>query len=78
MWRACNDILPTQINLVKRGIINGDKCPICTREVETAIYVLWGCVAITDVWAGSIPNLQKGNSVFRYVLQLVEYLVEDR
>jgi len=64
VWRACNDILPTQINLVKRRIINEDKCPICTREVEIAIYVLWGCVAVTDVWAGSIPKLQKGNSIF--------------
>ena len=63
-WRACNDILPTWINLVKRRIINEDKCPICTREVETAIHVLWGCAAVIDVWVGSIPKLQKGNSVF--------------
>ena len=63
-WRACNDILLTWINLVKRRIINEDKCPICTREVETAIHVLWGYAAVIDVWVGSIPKLQKGNSVF--------------
>ncbi|XP_050270858.1 uncharacterized protein LOC126714661 [Quercus robur] len=50
--------------LVKRRIINEDKCHICTREAETAIHVLWDCAAVTDVWAGSIPKLQKGASVF--------------
>ena len=49
---------------MKRRIINEDNCPICTREVETAIHVLWGYAAVIDVWVGSIPKLQKGNSVF--------------
>ena len=39
-WRACNDILPTKCNLVKRRIINEDKCQICTREVELAVHIL--------------------------------------
>ena len=39
-WRACNDILPTKCNLVKRKIIIDDKFHICTREAESAFHVL--------------------------------------
>ena len=39
-WRACNDILPTKCNLVKRKIITDDKFHICTREAESAFHVL--------------------------------------
>ena len=39
-WRACNDILPTKMNLVNRGIIVDAACPICTRFLETTVHVL--------------------------------------
>ena len=74
-WRACNDILPTKYNLVKRKIITDDKCHICTREVESVTHALWGCAAVQDVWAGSISKLQKGVSAFSDFMQLMEHLV---
>ncbi|KAL0006082.1 hypothetical protein SO802_013643 [Lithocarpus litseifolius] len=74
-WRACNDILPTKCNLVKRKIITDDKCHICTREAELVFHALWGCVAVQDVWAGSISKLQKGVSNFSDFMQLMEHLV---
>ena len=39
-WRACNDILPTKMNLVNRRIIADAACPICTRFPETTVHVL--------------------------------------
>ena len=36
-WRACNDILPTKMNLVNQRIIADASCPICTRFPETAV-----------------------------------------
>ena len=30
-WRACNDILPTKLNLSKRRIIDDVMCPICLK-----------------------------------------------
>ena len=30
-WRACNEILPTRLNLSKRKIITDVMCPICLR-----------------------------------------------
>ena len=38
--RACNDILPTKMNLVNRRIIVDAACPICTRFPETTVHVL--------------------------------------
>ena len=75
-WRACNDIVPTKCNLVKRRIINEEKCQICTKEAESAIHIIRGCVEVQDMWAGSIPKLQKGVSGFRYVMQLIEHLAD--
>ena len=74
-WWACNDILPTKCNLVRRKIINDDKCHICSREMESVTHALWGCAAVQDVWAGSILKLQKGVSAFSDFMQLMEHLV---
>ena len=48
-WRACADILPTRVNLVRRRVLIGDKCPICLRESENTIHVLWECAAVQDI-----------------------------
>ena len=74
-WRACNNILPTKCNLVKRKIITDDKCHIYTREVESVTHAFWGCVVVQDVWAGSILKLQKGVLAFTDFMQLMEHLV---
>ena len=60
---------------MKRKIITDDKCHIYTREVESVTHALWGCAAVQDVWAGSIPKLQKGVSAFSDFMQLMEHLV---
>ena len=44
-WRACNEILPTKLNLCKRKIIVDAMCPICLRFLESVVYVLWDCGA---------------------------------
>ena len=75
-WRACHDILPTSYNLSRQRIVTEDKCQLCTREVETTNHALGECAAVQDVWAGSISKLQKGPSVFRDTLQLMEFLVD--
>ena len=56
-WRACADILPTRVNLVRRRVLTYDKCPICLREPENTIHVLWECAAVQDIWAGSCQKL---------------------
>jgi hypothetical protein len=43
IWRTSYDILPTRVNLYWRKILDDPKCPICGREDETTIHILWEC-----------------------------------
>jgi hypothetical protein len=43
LWKACNGILPTRVNLHKRGISDDPMCPICLRKEETVGHILWSC-----------------------------------
>jgi hypothetical protein len=60
MWRACNNLLPTKMNLMRRGVVQEAKCPICGREDETAKHILWSCPSAQDVWSCGPTKLQKG------------------
>ena len=75
-WRACNDILPTKLNLSKRRIIDDTMCPICMRFLELAIHALWECEVAKDVWSGSLKILQKGVSGQANMIHLMEYLLD--
>ena len=37
-WRACQDILPLQTNLVKRNVLQVDTCNECKVEAEDSIH----------------------------------------
>jgi hypothetical protein len=74
LWRACNNILPTKENLLRRKIVSDPICPLCGREVETSGHVLWGCDAARSVWSESLRAIQKCaveanefNSIFSYL-----------
>ena len=75
-WRACNDILPTKLNLSKQKIIEVELCPICMRFSESTIHALWECEVAKDVWAGSLKILQKGASGLANFTHLIEYLLD--
>jgi hypothetical protein len=49
IWRACNEVLPTRCNLIRRKAIEIKKCPCCEVEDEDAIHALWVCPAAKDV-----------------------------
>ncbi|XP_062152053.1 uncharacterized protein LOC133860474 [Alnus glutinosa] len=50
MWRACNDILPTRLNLLKRRVIDDGSCPWCNLEEESIAHAIWFCPTAKDVW----------------------------
>jgi hypothetical protein len=62
MWRACHNLLPTQVNLVNKGVIDDASCPCCGSEEETVLHVLWLCPAAQDVWGGNKSSFQKCRS----------------
>jgi hypothetical protein len=59
LWKACNNILPTKINLAKRGVTPDDKCPICKTEMETVNHSIWSCQSARDVWLECPLKIQK-------------------
>ncbi|KAL0009208.1 hypothetical protein SO802_010710 [Lithocarpus litseifolius] len=76
-WRACQEILPTRLNLARRRIIHDNVCPNCTRFPESTIHALWDCGVAVDVWAGSSLKLQKCVHGQADILELMEYLLKE-
>ena len=52
-WRAIKGILPTKVNLVKRGVIHDDRCDECNVEAESEGHLLWSCRRAQEVWQNS-------------------------
>lgn len=59
VWRAYLDSLPTNLNLSKKKIVESSMCPICLREQDSVIHVLWECSSTMDVWGKCSRNIQK-------------------
>jgi hypothetical protein len=51
LWWACNNLLPTNVNLFRRGVVNNKIFPLCEDEEEIVIHALWSCLAPQDVWS---------------------------
>jgi ribonuclease HI/ribosomal protein L37AE/L43A len=60
-WRACQNILPTRENLVRKKITQDPSCPICGQEDETIAHTLWYCPSAQDVWGGACIIMQKSH-----------------
>ena len=72
MWRACNESLPTKLNLYKRKVTSNPRCDLCHHEMEDTVHALWGCNRIKEIWweeetCGT--HLQENFSSFRDLFQ---------
>jgi ribonuclease HI len=59
LWRACQDILPTKVNLCQRKVCVENWCPICEQEEETTLHILWHCPSARDAWGAGSVKFQK-------------------
>jgi ribonuclease HI len=59
LWRACNNILPTKINLHRRKIVTDQLCPMCNSNAESNGHVLWRCDSAKAVWGCCRGPIQK-------------------
>ena len=75
-WRACQNILPTRVNLVRRKIIEDDSCELCKCAPENGIHALWECGVACGIWAGSSMKLQKFTQGQGDILQLFAELLQ--
>ncbi|KAL0009952.1 hypothetical protein SO802_005060 [Lithocarpus litseifolius] len=75
-WRACQNILPTRVNLAQRKIIENTCCELCKRAPKNGIRALWECGVAQGIWAGSLVKLQKCTQGQGDVLQLFDDLLK--
>jgi len=66
LWRACNNLLPTKMNLFQKWVVEEALCPICGREEEDTTHVVWNCLGARDVWGGDASC----NDPFSFLLLL--------
>ena len=50
-WKACQNILPTKMNLFQRKIIEDPTCDACGLCPETIVHVLCQCPKAVKVWS---------------------------
>ena len=77
MWRACKNILPTNLDLKLRKIQGEDVCGVCGK-VESSRHVLWDCEMAEAVWRESKLVLPKFQRPLRDFIEVVWKIWEDR
>lgn len=61
-WRrACQNILPTRVNLARLRIIVDDNCELCKMAPETGLRVLWECGVAKDFIKCLLHGLRWGS-----------------
>lgn len=80
MWRACKNVLPTKVNLIKRKVVNDILCPICGTYVNTMGHILWSYLAARDAWSMYGRRLQKSSvekEKFIHIVEELEDILDD-
>ena len=75
-WRACQDILPIRVNLVRQKIITEKGCQCYIGVPKSTIHAIWECGVAQDVWAGYVIRLQKCTTDFPDIVALFEYVLD--
>lgn len=50
-------MIPTRINLKKRGIYTVLDCPICLNQMESTDYGLFVCVRAREIWRNTFTKV---------------------
>ena len=66
LWKACNDCLPTKVNLVDES-----HCELCGKQPEDTKHALWSCVAVRRVWCVDFNWVSEDLTVYGMFLDLV-------
>lgn len=68
-WRACQNILPTKMNLFHRKVIDNPTCEECGLCPETAVHVLCHCTKAKAVWSHcNLSSMTEGQGDFMDIL----------
>ena len=77
MWRACKNILLTNLCLCIRKVSNGDECGL-RGMVESSGHALWGCWLADVVWKEAKISLPRGCQPYRDFIDVVWKFWEER
>lgn len=58
VWKIINNIIPTQVNLCRKGINAYSGCLFCRIKAESTVHIIWRCKFFRKVWEFFLPNLQ--------------------
>lgn len=64
-WRALQNSLSTQNNIIFKGIDTNPLCFFCRKKAETVDHVLWECKVAKSVWGFFFPHLIEVFDFFR-------------
>jgi len=68
-WRACQNILPTKMNLFHRKVIDNPTCEECGLSLETILHALCHCTKAKAVWSYcNLSNMVEDQGDFMDIL----------
>lgn len=50
IWRACHEILPTRVGLMRRHVGTNPFCAFCSHKIETEAHIFFECPMFADIW----------------------------
>ena len=68
-WRACQNIIPTKMNLYHRQVLEDPICEECVAGIESVMHALCECKKAREVWSISkLCHLVEGRREFTDIL----------
>ena len=78
MWWVCKEAIPAKHNLLKRKILNEDRCEQCGVESETIAHALWNCSALDKIWDNTLGFEDRDQLGVSNITELVKVTHEKR
>lgn len=83
LWRAAHRVLPTKVNLLRRGVQGGVECGICKSDLETEWHSFVTCPFARSCWrvSGMENVIQSGmansDSVSDLIFSLLSHVNDE-
>ena len=71
-------MLPTNVNLVWRKVLNEDVCSECKALPEDTMHALWTCLILEDMWKVSFSRLMADTGTCSNFIEILEQASTDK
>ena len=76
VWRACKNSIPVKTNLMKRKVLNEDRCDHCHLSCEDTSHALWNCPCLSPIWDSDSMWNFRHISEFNSFGDLIKFIIE--